>query len=161
MNEQNQAGPGHVVPQPVITPEYVATLNAQQLLDLWYASVQKLEVAKEIVAEEQMLRRGVASMFFPEPKEGTNDVDLTGGYVLKATVQFRREIDKAAFLALRPELERAGVNPDTIVRWEPELETKEYRTLTGDALALFNTVVTTKSGLPSISIVLPKRKRGA
>lgn len=147
--------------KPAITPEYVASLTQQQLLDLWYASVQALEKAKELVAEEQMLRRGVASMFFPEAKEGTTDVPLSDGYVLKATVQYRREVDKAAFLALRDELQQAGVNPDTVVRWEPELETKEYRTLAGDALALLNTVVTTKAGLPAIAIVLPKRKRGA
>lgn len=147
--------------QPAVTPEYVATLGKQELLDLWYASVQALEKAKEIMATEQMLRRGVASMFFPESKEGTSDVELTGGYVLKATVQYRREIDKAAFLAIQDELRQAGVNPDTVVRWEPELETREYRKLTGDALNLFNSVVTTKAGLPSIAIVLPKRNRGA
>lgn len=160
MNELNQAGPGHVVPTPVITPEYVATLGQQELLDLWYASVQKLERAKEIVAEEQMLRRGVVSMFFPVTTEGTVDVPLSGGYVLKAATQFRREVDKAAYIAIHEELRAVGV-PDTVIRWEPELDTKAYKALTGDALALMNTVVTTKPGFPAVSIVLPKRNRGA
>lgn len=146
--------------KPLITPEYIATLGKQELLDLWHASVQELEKAKELQATEQMLRRGVVSMFFPAPKEGTNDVELSAGYVLKASVQYTRKVDKAGLLSIQEDLRNLGV-PDTVIRWEPELDTKQYRTLTGNALALLNTVVTTKPGLPQVEIVLPKRNRGA
>jgi hypothetical protein len=145
-----------------VTPEYLATLNPQQLLELWHAKTIELEKAKQIVAEEQMIRGACVRQFFGEhPAEGTNSLDLTDGYVLKATVQYTRTVDKAAFLNIADQLrELIGPKVDEVVRWKPELATGEFRKLQGDAAALLNSVITTKSGLAGMEIVLPKRNRG-
>lgn len=145
-----------------ISPEYLATLNKQQLLELWHAKTQEAEKAKQVLAEEQMIRAACAREFFGEhPNEGTNSFELSDGYVLKATVQYTRTVDKAAFLNVSDRLrELLGPKVDELVRWKPDLAVGEFRKLEGEAAALMNSVTTTKSGLPGMEIVLPKRNRG-
>jgi hypothetical protein len=143
-------------------------------LYIWF---EKKEQLAKLQAEERLLRDRVVRHYFPSPKEGTNKVDLGGGYELKMTHGFDRKIDKALLNTLKTlkvkdyagQLQAMGFDPtkydqeitvfqalgiseDKLVRYKPELETKEYRTLTAEQTAIFNQCMEIKPSSPQVKI---------
>lgn len=141
------------------TLQELALMSREEILVAWYKLQVEIEQAKELLGYEQLLRRVAAERYFPDSKEGVNDFEFDDGSVLKATVQYRREIDKAALLNIQQHLVDAGVPIDDVIRWTPELAVGEYRKLSGEGKALLDTVITTKPGLPALAIVRPKRPK--
>lgn len=133
-----------------------------QDLMLWYKL--KDELAK-LKASESLMRSKLFKGYFPTPKEGTNTLDLdplliaaglpSGGHVLKATYPIERKIDDAAVTTLAPVLAANLISVDKLIRRKPELDVKEYRTLTAEQTQLFDQCLIVKPGSAQLEIVLP------
>ena len=130
-----------------------------QKLSEWTAALAAAEVAKVAVAREQALRKEVMALFFPTPEEGVNNLPLEAGWTLKATYKLERKLDEAALPAVLKQLREMGVNPDTLIRTKPELETKAYKSLAQinpAAVRVFEQALTIKPGSPVVELIPPK-----
>lgn len=122
----------------------------------WYKLQADLAVLKE---QEMTLRKRLFAEAFPIAVEGTNSFNLPDAWVLKGTHKLDRKVDIAAYNQLLPNLRKAEVPVDRLLRWDPSLVTGEYRTLTPAHLHLFDQILIIKPGAPSLEIVLPKKAK--
>lgn len=123
-------------------------------LAAWYEMAQQL---KTLRAKEMTLRKKIFGNAFPDPKEGTNSYKLADGYMLKAQHKLDRSIDPGAFDAMKDVLRKHEINPDSLVRYKPELVLREYRALGEKDRQLFDQCLIVKPGSPSLEIVMPKK----
>ena len=134
-------------------------LPPEQLMALWHQAKLALEPFKKMAEEEMALRKLVAAAFFPEPVEGANTSALNGGWTLKLTYKIDRKLDEAAMPAVYAKLREMGINPDPLVRFKPELETKAYKGLAkiNEAAAkVMDAALVIKPGSPTLELVPPK-----
>ena len=136
-------------------PEH--TVTVQDLVE-WEALAQQL---KRVKAAEMLLRMKIFHGFFPNPVEGTNDVPLQNGYVLKGKYSITREVDNAAFQVLAETLRGAGIFTDKMVQYKPSLVKLEYNKLTAEQQHLFDQCLIIKPGSPALEIVLPAKVKKA
>lgn len=130
----------------------VPKLTEEQKFDLvckWYEAKQELTASQ---AKERMLRDSVFAEYFPDPKEGTNNVKLGTGDVLTAVYPMNRKIDKAVFTALQEELRNQRVNVDEVIETKLELKVGAYRKLGEAQLKVLDQCITMSPGSPQISI---------
>lgn len=120
----------------------------------WYRLQDEL---RKVKTKEMLLRKKIFEAVFPEPKEGTNSVELGDGYVLKGKHVINRTIDEGSLQAMSKELQEAGINTDELIEWKPSLKTREYRKLTAEQIHLFDQVLIVKDGSPGLEIVQAKR----
>ncbi len=105
--------------------------------------------------KEAAMRRRIFDAFFTE-EEGVTYYELGHGYKLKAEQNFDRKIDETALKANSLLFLQSGINLERIVRYKAEIAIGEYRKLSEENKKLFDTVLTTKPGLPQLSIIKPK-----
>ena len=105
-------------------------------------------------AKEALLRKELFDEFFPKPKEGTNTADLDNGWKVKGTYKLNRNIDKAALPAVLKLMEEGS--EDTLINYKPELKAKAYKSLEAKAKKIFDEVLTTKPGTPTLELKAPK-----
>lgn len=134
------------------------TEEQMKLLEEWRRAKAEADAVKPIIAKEQELRKQVFAAFYPDPKEGTNTLDLAEGWKLKGVYKLDRKIDEAALPAVTEQLREMGVNADTLVKWSPNLKTATYKELTAEQRAVFDQALIIKPGLPAIELVAPKAK---
>jgi hypothetical protein len=142
-----------------ITTDPVTNIDKAAKLAEWYMAVQEALAAKAIIEKEQAIRKEVAEMFFPDPTEGTNTLELAEGYKLKLTHKIDRKIDIATLEAVKVQLREMGVNPDPLVEMKPSLVVKAYKGLwqvNKDAAKVFEQALTIKPASPILEIVAPK-----
>lgn len=149
------------IPAPVVTAEDIAA---------WYKTKRELDTLK---ATEMLMRQRIFKAFFPSPKEGTNTVVLPDTYQLKGTHTINRKIVEEAMQALcyRPQvsegvfgpckLEEAGVSPQAIIKWKPELAIGVYRELTEEQRHLVDQMLLIDAGSPQLKIDPPAKRRGS
>ena len=130
-----------------------------KLLQDWNTSVVHAVAAKELIEQEQTLRKAVMAEFFPAPKEGVNSLDMGQGWTLKGTYKIDRKIDEAALPAVKEQLRELGVNADTLVKYKPEVATTIYKTLPEQARLIFDSALTIKPGSPVVELIPPKEKK--
>jgi hypothetical protein len=121
-------------------------------LEKWFLLRDQL---KELREAENKLRMEIFNSAFPEPIEGTNKLELSDGYILKATYPITRKIDVAVLDSIKEQLVNNHIKVDKLVKWEPELMIRGYRTLDEEELALFDQCLIIKEGSPQMEIVLP------
>jgi hypothetical protein len=138
-----------------LIPENTVT---QADLAAWYEMQDKLKALK---ASEMLLRTKIFKHYFPVPKEGTNTAPLDNGWVIKGVYKISREPDPALLAAFAASLREQGINPDTLVKYKPELITKTYRELTEEQVKLFDRVLVVKPSAPSLEIVLPAKAKAS
>ena len=122
---------------------------------------------KRIKASEMLLRTKIYKGLFTAPEEGTNTLPLDGGWVIKAKRTIQRDVDLAALTinASVPEgkeksrLGEAGIVPEALIKWKPELVLKNYRLLTDEQKTIFNECLVIKDGSPALEIVLPAKNK--
>jgi hypothetical protein len=145
-----------------------APAATQEDLALWYQMHQQLAKLK---AAEMLLRQRIFKSYFPEPKEGTNTLILPDTFQLKAVHVINRKIVEESMQALchRPQLEEgvygpskleeAGVRPDMIIKWKPELALAVYRELTETQRHVVDQMLMIDNGSPQLKIEPPKAPR--
>ena len=129
------------------------TTGTDILLAEWNAISTQLAYLKE---REMALRLQIYAAMFQSPPEGTSTIDLATGWKLKAVTKVNRSIDIAALTAVRQRFAEIGVPFDPLIRWTPELSTKEYRALSEPTRAVFDECLIAKPGTPSLQLVPPK-----
>lgn len=138
--------------------------DVNQVMLAWRTAAEQLEQCK---LAEQVYRKAVFEMKFPDAKEGTQRVELGNGYYLKAVYPLNYNLSKdnteAAQDAIGKLSPKADVIADRLVRWTPELSVKEYRLLMADTTeegkqiqTLLSTVLTITPGMPRLEIEEPK-----
>lgn len=146
----------------------------------WTAAKEELDRVKN---KEIMLRKRLASFFFPAPTEGTNKVKLPDGSVVNLSHGITRDVDRVRLDALgrytvgdqRSFLENSlkidttawpdemplwhalKLDLQKLVEWDPKLVVKEYRELTEEQRAIFDGVLDIKpAATPQIKLEPPK-----
>lgn len=126
-------------------------------IEEWYRLKDELGKLK---SKEALLRSRIFKSKFPDPKEGTNRVDLGGGYSLKATHEINRKVDPGELQALGEAMTKGEAPPlplDKLIKWVPELAIKEYRTLTDNEKGIFDKCLIIKPGSAQLEIDQPKK----
>ena len=136
----------------------MSNLNIETL-EKWYKMQEELKVLRDAEAK---LRTIIFKEAFPSAKEGTNKVELTDGYVLSATLPITRKVDIAAFEAMKELLAENNISSDKMVKWNPELDLKQYRCLDPEEVMIVDQFLIIKEGSPQLKIVLPaaSKKQG-
>jgi hypothetical protein len=145
------------------------TITAADLA-AWYKAKKDLETLR---ATEMLMRQRIFRHYFPSPKEGTNTAVLPDTYQLKGVHTINRKIVEESMQALcyRPplengafgpsKLEEAGISPQQIIKWKPELAIRVYRELTAEQQHLVDQMLLVDAGSPQLKIEPPAKKRGA
>jgi hypothetical protein len=136
-------------------------------LAAWDEAKKVLEAAK---ATEGDCRKAVFEYCFPNPKEGTNRIELNNGYALKAVnkINYKIAAPNAAVDAVQDEAEKLG-NEGTflierIITWTPNFSKSEYTKLDvslpvhAKIKQLVDSVLEIKPGMPTLEIEEPKAK---
>lgn len=135
------------------------------LIQEWYTlekdlAFEKLRLATKVLREME-LRKQIVAMMWPmgqglPGREGTNNSDIGNGWILKGTIKIERKVDEAALPAVREQLQKMLINPDTLIKNTPELKTKEYRLLTEEQRLVMDTALVIKPGSPTLELIPPK-----
>lgn len=125
-------------------------------------------------ADEMDLRKLIVRSAFPNAQEGTNNLDLGGGYTLKAVVKFNYKLpDNDKVEAGLKRLESLGNQgpfiADRIVGWTPAFKLTEYRVLEEDAakddkfaidaLKIIHEFLEIDEAAPTLEVKEPKAKK--
>ena len=135
---------------------------------------QKQQAIADAKAVEMELRKYIVDRAFPNKQEGTNTLELGGGYELKATVKFNYNLaDNDTVEKILNEIEAIGNEgkfiADRLVSWTPNFLLTEYRALQEEAekgsvqakeiLKLVDKMLTVKDAAPTLVIKEPKKKK--
>ena len=123
----------------------------------WTQVSATLDAAK---AREMELRKELFGFAFPTPLEGTNKAELPGNWMLKGVYKLNRDLDLTALAAVNEEMVKLQVNPDTLVKYKPELITGAYKALSDQARLVYDQALIVKVGSPSLELVAPKETKG-
>lgn len=128
----------------------------REKLEQWYALKDQLKTLSE---KEMSLRKEIAEGYFPNPIEGTNTVDIGGGYALKGQFKYNRKVDTPILLNLKEKFLANKIRVDALVEFKPSLVLKEYRQLTEEERTLFDGCLIITPASPTIEITAPKKEK--
>lgn len=114
------------------------------------------QAMSKLQAQERKLRKSLFDAAFPNPKEGTNSLELADGRIFKGKYPMNRSVDETAVGGVIAELRKLGNNevvPEDIFPVKHSLSTSVYRKLPEDVLQIVNNAITTKPGSVSIEVV--------
>jgi len=120
------------------------------LLQAWWQDQQQLATLK---TREVLRRKEVADLYFTEPKEGVNRVDIGGGFDLKMEHKFNRSVDEQVLDSLTSKLRKSKVEVDELFTYKPTLSISAYRKLTDEQRQLVDECLVIDVGTPALSIV--------
>lgn len=138
--------------QPVPVTEST-TMNRDQMIMAWKDLKEQLAIVKE---QEMSMRKQLVEADFSPEYDGTQTLELGGGYELKATNK------KNYKLSDKESVEKALSNyedeklADRLIKWKPELVKKEYKNLSDEDRKIIDIVITTTFGAPTLKLVEPK-----
>lgn len=126
-------------------------------LRAWQQAKANLDAA---LATERELRFAAFGLAFPQPQEGTNTIELGGGWQCKGQMKYNYVLTKdlARLQAVIGQMAQMGEGEgkfiaSRIIKWEPDLVLSEYRKLPEPYKRTIHEVLTIKPGMPSIEIV--------
>jgi hypothetical protein len=134
--------------------EQLVQLDPLAVLAAWHEA--SLELA-QLKIREGHLRLAAFQKNVAAPVEGTNNVPLEGGYLLKAIGKVNYKVEdtaemRAALVAL------PGETPQRLLKWEPNLSVSEWKRLLDTdpvAAATVAPFITSKPGMPDLKIIAP------
>lgn len=142
-------------------------MTRDQILLEWDRRKKALDAAKE---GELAIRKAIAAREFPNPKKGTNNLELGNGYTLKLVhkVNYNLAPDNAKVEEVQEAIEKVGNEgkflADRLITWKPTLSVSEYGKLDLEdpthrkIKELVDSVVTMTDATPSLEIKEPKSK---
>lgn len=141
------------------------------VLLLWQRTKELLDKVK---SDEMEIRKTAVKIHVPQAHEGTNTIELGGGYELKAVVKFNYKLaDNATVEACLDEISTIGNEgkfiADRLVSWTPNFLITEYRALQEEAeknnqsakqiLTIVSKMLTITDAAPELKINEPKKKK--
>lgn len=129
-----------------MTPE-----QAFASLQDWFIKKQKLSELKQ---EEHLQRAALATFYFPAPKEGTNRLDLGGGYDLKLVHSYNVTVDEAAVEQVtQAQIKKHKLPWDELFVYKPSLNKKVFNKLSAEQQKFVQTLLDSEPGSPQLDIV--------
>lgn len=143
---------------------YVNTLDRDEAIQRWQEAKVQSAAAQNY---ERMLRERIVTLGFPTEAanashEGTSNIDLGGGWKLKAVFGQSYNLPKfddvrRVMTAIRElgtvEAQDAYRN---LIKYSPELSISAYRKTSGDVKKLIDEIITLKRKMTSLELVPPK-----
>lgn len=131
---------------PGMTPE-----QAYERLQHWY---QKQAQLKKLKQHEHLERVALSEFYFPNQVEGTNRMDLGGGFDLKLQASFNytvteEDLDNVA----AADIKRLKLPWDELFIYEPKVSISAYRKLNAEQKLFVDAILTIKPGSPQLEIV--------
>ncbi len=109
------------------------------------------------VAIEMDLRRQIMASVWVKAKEGVNEFNLPGGFILKGTRKIERKVIPETLSFIEIELQKQCIDTVQLFRRVPELNLKPYRALTEELRKLADQTLEIKDGAPTLELVAPKK----
>lgn len=130
----------------------IFTDAVQAELSEWQEICNWMSTAK---ARETELRQKLYTLFFDDPQEGINRAMLPDGRIIEATRKINRSIDEASLDAVMLELPEDSPyrNVGVLVKYEPKLVMKGFRTLPEDQALIFHQTLIEADGLPQLAVL--------
>jgi len=129
-----------------------------KLILAWKTAKEELAIAK--VAESQLRKLVIESLFPAHKNEGTENHDLGNGYKIKAVFKQTYTLsadDVSGCLEQMAELDEAGkIFAECLVKFKPELVISEYKKLPEPYKALIDLILTVTPASPSLELIEPK-----
>lgn len=131
-----------------LTPE-----TAYQELQIWFQEKRDLGMLKFV---EHKRRVKLSDFYFTAPREGTNRMDLGGGYDLKMDYSYNYKVDEPALENVTPaQIKKLKLTDmwDALFVYKPELSISQYRKLTAEQKLFVDQLLDIKPGSPQMDIV--------
>lgn len=142
------------------SPRFSEVVVDSDLIDTW--DLRKKEAAAA-TAEEREFRRSITDSLFSGADEGSHNLDMSDGRVLNMIQGVERKVDIATLDSIRAAMiEKFGIDPDTLIRWKPDIKITEYKALrkaNPDAATFFEQCLVISDSMPSLKIVEPSAYR--
>lgn len=128
-----------------LTPAQTKLVEEFQKLAEW------LDTAKK---RAEVLRRQLAEGLFPEPKEGTNTLEV-GNLTIKLVHKINRTLDESSLAAVMPQMDPQyrGIGPDCLIDYKPKFSLDAFRKLPDDQRLIFEQALVVKEGLPVLEFI--------
>lgn len=137
--------------QPQMTPE-----QAYQRLQEWF---QKQAQLKTLKAHEHLERTALAGFYFTQPQEGTNRIDIGGGFDLKLQHGYYFKVSEEDLDQVKAaDIKKLKLPWEDLFKYKPELVLSEYRKLSAEQKKFVDGILDIKEASPQLEIV-PKADR--
>ena len=123
----------------------------EKKLAAWQDAARNLAILK---GTEMQLRLECFKEGFPEPAVGTNYIDLSHDYRLKAVHKLGYKLDEQALDATLEQLPEHVT--DKLIKYTPSLVLSVYKGLDDGDKRTMGEVLTIKPGAPTLEIIAPK-----
>jgi hypothetical protein len=148
--------PEHIMDLPIqqtMTPE-----QAFARLQEWFLEKARLSEAK---SHEHLERVALTRYYFVSPREGTNRLDIGGGFDLKLDHKIEIKVDEAELDNVKAaDIKRLKLPWDDLFVYKPTLVKSVYNELTSEQKKFVDQLVTRKEGSPQLEIVPSANRAG-
>lgn len=138
--------------------EFLPGMTRDDKILAWAKNAELLKAVKNV---EMAQRKEIFGDIFPDPKTGTNTLDLGAGYKLKAVHGYETKLEATTFALLQPEIEKLGdaakAELAEAVKFTPALVAKGYKAMSEEVKELFDECLVTKPKSVSMELVVPKK----
>ena len=130
-------------------------MTFEEMLSDWEVTAKEL---KRLKAKEAKLRQTLFDAAFPAPKEGTNQLELADGRIIKGTYKISRTVDADAArvammeMATMAEQNNEQVSLDGLFKWKPSLGKTAYDGLPDRFKLVADQAITAKPGTPGLEV---------
>lgn len=125
--------------------------QAWERLQTWFQKKQQLKTLKD---HEYLERGTLAEYYFPRPVEGTNRLELGGGFDLKLTHSYNRAVDEELVSQVKAaDIKRLKLPWDDLIEYKPSLKIGVYNKLSTEQKAFVDGLLTIKPGSPQLDVV--------
>lgn len=142
-----------------IDTKAISEMGRDEILMTWQNVKSILDAAKTREAE---LRAAIVDREFASLTDGTQNVELGKGYILKAVGKLNYNLDSDKTNEALDELIASGNDgpfvAERLVKFKPSLSVSEYKKLTPERQRFFDEALTITQGAPTLTIVEPKVK---
>lgn len=120
-------------------------------LQTWWQQQQQLA---KLRALEILKRKEMVAYYFVDPRQGTNRLDVGGGFDLKLDVPFKPKVDEAMFKAVKTaDFTALGIDKATLFPLKPTLSVTAYRKLNDKQRAFIDQMLDVGDNTPQLHIV--------
>lgn len=135
----------------MIDPTQLTPETAFARLQAWFVKQGEL---KQLKQEEVIERKLLAPFYFPEPREGTNRIDLGGGFDLKLDHGYNYKVDEAELdNVTAAQIKKLKLPWDDLFVYKPELSVSTYRSLTAEQKKFVDQLLVITDATPQLAIV--------
>lgn len=130
--------------------------EAQKAFEDWQRAVDALAQWK---AYELSLRRIVGEYYFPDARpDGHHTLKLAEGWSLTFDTKMNRTLENKRGETSKVASQLPPEVAEKTIGWKPSLKMTGYKKLTDEQKALVDSVMTSKPGTPTLTLVPPKKE---